>query len=93
MRRTARQHAPVITAYEKMLDGRVQRGEISRQTKHIAIGHAHRLFEVCLHSLAPEALEAMVKVWFPGSGGYTKVIRDLHQLVSERERRARKPKR
>ena len=88
MRRSARRYEPIMTAYEGMLE---QRGEIKPQSKGVSINHANRLFEVCLRSLTPEALEAMAKVWFPG-GGYTTVISELKQLVSQRERKARKVK-
>lgn len=103
MRRTARRYGPIMTAYEKMLDRRVQQREIKPQYKHISMNYADHLFEVCLRSLTPEALEAMAKLWFPvtvtevrqalkGFGSYRDTISDLKELISQRERKAHRVK-
>ena len=75
-------------AYERFLQDRVDREELKPQSMGVNMNHASRLFEVCLRSLTPEALEAMAKAWFPGLG-YTKVIAEL---VSERPREVRRVK-
>ena len=96
MRRSARRYKPIMTAYEKMLEGRVERREIKRQHKRISMNYADRLFEVCLRSLTPEALEAMDNLWFRlttaeitqrlrGLGSYRDTISDLKELVSQRD--------
>jgi len=84
----------LLLAYDEMLAEQVRAGRLSERTKGVRMLHANRLLEACLRSLSPQALEALVHVWFPGAhtgGGYTKVIEELQDMLSTRRRLPRRP--
>ncbi len=89
MRRSARQHPLIMTAYEKVLTERVESGRIDEVTKGIHLGTANRLFEACVRSLTPNALLGIAAAWFRPEA-YGEVIGDLGELVNERPRRPRR---
>ena len=84
----------ILRSYEAMLSEQMAAGRLDAATREVRLLHANRLLEACLRSLTPEALEALVHVWFPGThsgGGYTKVIEDLQELLRTRPRMPRRP--
>jgi hypothetical protein len=84
----------ILTEYEQMLSGMVREGRITESTKSLRLLHANRLLEACLRSLTPQALTALVHVWFPGGhsgGGYTRVIEELQVLLTTRGPVPRRP--
>jgi len=84
--RSARHYKPILAAYEKRLAGRVG---LDQRSRAIARRNAERLFEACLRGLTPEALLALVGVWFHPAG-YRRVIWDLQRLIEKRPRENRR---
>ena len=85
---------PILTEYQRLLDQLVGEGRLTESTREIRLLHANRLFEACLRSLTPEALTALVHVWYPGGhsgGGYTTVIEQLQALLGGRQPVPRRP--
>lgn len=79
----------ILSAYERSLAQHVSAGRLDAATREVRLLHANRVLEACLRSLTPEALQALVHVWFPGThsgGGYARVIQDLQELVQARPR-------
>ena len=84
----------LVLAYDEMLEAQVRAGRLSERTRNVRLLHANRLLEACLRSLTPQALEALVHVWFPGThtgGGYAKVIEELEDILARRRRLPRRP--
>lgn len=84
----------ILMEYERMLDGLVREGRLTESTRDMRLLHANRLFEACLRSLTPDALTALVHVWYPGGhsgGGYAKVIDELRELLAGRGPVPRRP--
>ncbi len=77
-----------------MLAEQANAGRLDAATQELRLLHANRVLQACLRSLTPEALQAQVHVWFPGThsgGGYARVIQDLQELVQTRPRAPRRP--
>ncbi len=84
----------ILTEYERALEVLVKEGRLDEPTKQVRLLHANRLFEACLRSLTPQALTALVHVWYPGGhtgGGYPKVIDELQSLLGARKPVPRRP--
>jgi len=84
--RGIRRHPSLLAAYEELLADRVT---LKGESRKIARRHAERLLEACLRGLTPEALLALVGVWFHPAG-YRRVIADLQRLVEKRPRNKRR---
>ena len=63
----------ILRSYQELLAEQVTAGRLDAATQEVRLLHANRVLEACLRSLTPEALQALVHVWFPGthSGGGT----------------------
>jgi hypothetical protein len=85
VKETTQECPPILKAYEKLLEGRVERKEIKSNSKQVYMNNANCLFECCLRSLTKEALEAITKSWFPGHN-YGFVIDQLKGLIEQRPR-------
>ena len=84
----------ILRSYQELLAEQVAAGRLDAATQAVRLLHANRVLEACLRSLTPEALQALVHVWFPGThsgGGYARVIQDLQELVQTRPRVPRRP--
>ncbi len=70
----------ILHEFERRLEERVQRGEITASTRDVYLNKASRVFEVLLKRLPPSVIEGYLKAeGYRGHYGY--VIRSLNELV------------
>lgn len=76
----------LIEEYERELEQRVERGEITGKTKNTTMYGPAKILEALVGTLSADVVEAFVSEW-GAKGNYGHIIRRLKELAEARKQR------